>query len=156
MKRKQQKQQHIKMVKGFTLIELMIALMIIVGLTITLWPQIEQAMGIGDAAKARVQISEIQNGAGLFKQRNNVFTGVSMSVLDAQGYVSDRMADGTARNPWGGNYAISVVTEDTTQYMVTVSGIKNSDIGAQLAADYATSAVSATFSESNLTLIFQG
>lgn len=150
------KLQNMKKQKGFTLIELMIVLIIIVGLTITLWPQIEQGMGIGDAAKARAQISEIQNGAGLFKQRNNVFTGVSMTVLDSQGYVSDRMADGTARNPWGGNYSIAADATDATRYTVTVTGIQNPDIGAQLAADYATSAVSAAFSGTTLTLSFQG
>lgn len=142
--------------KGFTLIELSIVLVLIVGLTITFWPQLAQMFGIGDAAKARAQISEIQNGAYLFKQRNNVFTGISMSVLDDQGYVSDRMADGTARNPWGGNYTIAVDGADATRYTVTATGVQNSDIGAQLAADYSTSAVNADFNGTTLTVTFQG
>lgn len=142
--------------KGFTLIELSIVLVLIVGLTITFWPQLAQMFGIGDAAKARAQISEIQNGAALYKQRNNVFTGVSMTVLDSQGYVSDRMADGTARNPWGGNYTIAVASGDATRYTVTATGVQNADIGAQLAADYATSAVSADFNGTTLTVTFQG
>lgn len=142
--------------KGFTLIELSIVLVLIVGLTITFWPQLAQMFGIGDAAKARAQISEIQNGAALYKQRNNVFTGVSMTVLDSQGYVSDRMADGTARNPWGGNYTIAVASGDATRYIVTATGVQNADIGAQLAADYATSAVNADFNGTTLTVTFQG
>ena len=142
--------------KGFTLIELSIVLVLIVGLTITFWPQLAQMFGIGDAAKARAQISEIQNGAALYKQRNNVFTGVSMTVLDSQGYVSDRMADGTARNPWGGDYTIAVASGDATRYIVTATGVQNADIGAQLAADYATSAVNADFNGTTLTVTFQG
>jgi len=142
--------------KGFTLIELMIVLVLIVGLTITLWPQITQMLGIGDAAKMRAQISEIQNGANLYKQRNNVFTGVSMTVLDTQGYVSDRMADGTARNPWGGNYTIAVDAADATRYTISATGVQNADIGAQVAADYATSAVAAAFNGTTLTVTFQG
>ncbi|MDC9514462.1 prepilin-type N-terminal cleavage/methylation domain-containing protein [Pseudoalteromonas sp. CST5] len=142
--------------KGFTLIELSIVLVLIVGLTITFWPQLAQMFGIGDAAKTRAQISEIQNGASLYKQRNNVFTGISMTVLDDQGYVSDRMADGTARNPWGGNYTIAVDAADATRYTVTATGVQNADIGAQLAADYATSAVNADFNGTTLTVTFQG
>lgn len=142
--------------KGFTLIELMIVLVLIVGLTITLWPQITQMLGIGDAAKMRAQISEIQNGAYLYKQRNNVFTGVSMAVLDNQGYVSDRMADGTERNPWGGNYTIAVDAADATRYTISATGVQNADIGAQVAADYGTSAVAAAFNGTTLTVTFQG
>ena len=145
-----------KMQKGFTIIELSIVLTLIVGLTITMWPQLSQMFGIGDAAKVRTQVSEIQNGASLYKQRNNVFTGITMTVLDDQGYVSDRMADGTARNPWGGNYSISVDAADATRYTVTVSGVQNADIGSQLAADYATSAVNADFNGTTLTVTFQG
>lgn len=142
--------------KGFTLIELSIVLILIVGLTITMWPQLSQMFGVGDAAKTRTQISEIQNGAVLYKQRNNVFTGISMTVLDNQGYVSDRMGDGTARNPWGGNYTVAVDAADATRYTVTATGVQNADIGAQLAADYATSAVSAAFNGTTLTVTFQG
>ena len=142
--------------KGFTLIELSIVLVLIVGLTITFWPQLEQMFGIGDAAKARAQISEIQSGASLFKQRNNIFAGISMAVLDNQGYVSDRMADGTARNPWGGNYTVAVDAADATRYVVTATGVLNADIGAQLAGDYGTSAVAATFNGTTLTVTFQG
>ncbi len=142
--------------KGFTLIELGIVLVVIVGLTITLWPQLQQLYGLGDAAKLRTQVMEIQNGAQLFKQRNNVFTGVSMTVLDNQGYISDRMGDGSSRNPWGGNYSIVADATDPTRYVVTATGVRNADIGAQLAADYATSAVSATFSGTTFTVTFQG
>lgn len=141
---------------GFTLIELMIVLILIVGLTIALWPQITQMLGIGDSAKTRAQISEIQNGAMLYKQRNNVFTGVSMTVLNSQGYISDRMGDGTARNPWGGNYTIVADAANPTRYTVSATGVQNASIGAQLAADYATSAVGATFSGTTLTVTFQG
>ncbi len=142
--------------QGFTLIELSIVLVLIVGLTLTFWPQITQMLGIGDAAKVRAQVSEIQNGAMLYKQRNNVFTGISMTVLDNQGYVSDRMADGSARNPWGGNYAVAADAADATRYTVTATGVQNPDIGAQLAADYATSAVTADFNGTTLTITFQG
>ncbi|MCS6271904.1 prepilin-type N-terminal cleavage/methylation domain-containing protein [Shewanella baltica] len=142
--------------KGFTLIELSIVLVLIVGLTITFWPQISQMMGVGDAAKVRAQISEIQNGAMLYKQRNNVFTGMTMTILDNQGYVSDRMADGASRNPWGGNYTVTANATDPTQYVVTVTGVKNADIGSQLQADYLTSAKAATFSGTTLTVTFQG
>lgn len=141
--------------KGFTLIEFMIVLVLIIGLTITFWPQITQVLGIGDAAKVRAQVTEIQNGASLFKQRNNVMTGVSMTVLDNQGFISDRMGDGANRNPWGGNYSISVDATDATRFVVTVSGVQNSDIGSQLAADYATAAVSATFTGTTLTITLQ-
>ena len=142
--------------KGFTLIELSIVLVLIVGLTITFWPQLEQMFGVGDAAKARAQISEIQSGASLFKQRNNVFTGITMTVLDNQGYVSDRMADGAERNPWGGNYTVASDAADATRYVVTATGVSNADIGAQLAADYATSAVAAVFNGTTLSITFQG
>lgn len=142
--------------KGFTLIELMIVLVIGIGLTITMWPQITQLLGIGDAAKMRMHIQEIQNGAMLYKQRNNVLTGVSMAVLDSQGLVSDRMGDGTAKNPWGGDYTIAVDAADPTRYTVTSTGVQNSDIGNQVAADYATSAVSAGFTGTTLTVSFQG
>ncbi len=142
--------------KGFTLIELGIVLVVIVGMTLTLWPQLEQLFGLGDAAKLRAQITEIQNGAQLFKQRNNVFTGVSMTILDNQGYISDRMGDGSSRNPWGGNYTISVDATDPTRYVVTATSVRNADIGAQVAADYATSAVSASFSGTTFSVTFQG
>lgn len=142
--------------QGFTLIELSIVLVLIVGLTITFWPQLAQMLGVGDAAKTRAQISEIQNGAMLYKQRNNVFGGISMTLLDSQGYISDRMGDGTARNPWGGDYTIAVDGGNVTRYIVTATGIQNADIGAQLAADYATSAVTAVFNGTTLTVTFQG
>jgi competence protein ComGC len=142
--------------KGFTLIEIMIVLMLIVGLSITLWPQLEQAMGAGDAAKARTQISEIQNGAMLFKQRNNIFTGITMETLLSQGYVSNRMGTGVGRNPWGGNYTIVPISGNLTQYQIVLSGITKAEIGARLAADYSTSAVAAVFNEGALTLTFQG
>lgn len=142
--------------KGFTLIELSIVLVLIVGLTLTFWPQLEQMFGVGDAAKARAQISEIQNGATLFKQRNNVFIGVSMTLLDNQGYISDRMGDGSARNPWGGDYSVASDAGDATRYVVTATGVSNPDIGAQLAADYSTSAVTAVFNGTTLSITFQG
>ena len=92
----------------------------------------------------------------LYKQRNNVFGGISMTLLDSQGYISDRMGDGTARNPWGGDYTIAVDGGNVTRYIVTATGIQNADIGAQLAADYATSAVTAVFNGTTLTVTFQG
>lgn len=142
---------------GFTLIELMVVLVLIVGLTIAFWPQITQALGIGDAGKVRTQVTEIQSGAMLYKQRKNIFdSGFNMTALQSQGFISKRMGTGTAINPWGGNYTVAANSSDSTQYIVTVTGIKNAAIGAQLQDDYATSAISAAFSGSTLTLTFQG
>jgi type II secretory pathway pseudopilin PulG len=141
--------------KGFQLVETMVVLVIVIGLLLAFWPQMQQAFGFGDAAKLRTQVSEIQQGANLYKQRNNVYTGVSMAVLEAQGYVSDRMGTGVGRNPWGGNYTVAAGA-NATQVVITATGITDAQLGAQMAADYATSAVAAAFAGTTLTLTFQG
>lgn len=141
--------------KGFTLMEFGVVMVLIIGMMVIFWPQITQMMGMGDASKLRTQVTEIQNGARQYKQRNNVMTGISMTVLNSQGYVSSRMADGAGKNPWGGNYTVAAGS-NATQFVVTATGVLNPQIGAQLAADYATSSVAAAFSGTTLTLTFQG
>lgn len=142
--------------KGFSMIELVVVLVIVAGLLFVLWPKIEQVMGMGDSGKLNTQVGEIQQGAMMYKQRQNVYTGISMTVLDAQGFVSDRMGDGTAINPWGGNYTVAADGSDPTKYIITATGIQDAKAGARIAADYAVSADSATFSGTTLTLKFQG
>lgn len=148
--------QNVNKQKGFTLVEVMIAIAVGLTLLIAFLPQIEQAFFASDSAKFRTHVLELNKGAAQYKAKKNVMTGASMAEFKKKKFISKKMDDGAGKNPWGGDYTIAVSSTNPTQYVITGTGVQDADVGAELAAEYAESIVAATFSGTTITLTFQG
>ena len=121
--------------KGWTLLELLVVLSIVgvalAGVARALAPgQIE-----GRVSEARQHISEIDSAANRYgKAHPNQMTDISMEELTDNGYLAAAFEDGTAFNPWEGNYTVAV-GDEAYQYVITLTNVV--DGCEQLAGNYA-------------------
>lgn len=145
-----------KQQRGFTLIELVVALAVLFALTIAFMPKIKQAMSLGDSGVVRAHVTEIQQGALLYRQTVRSYSGISMAELDNMDFITDELGDGSGKNPWGGNYSVAADSSNPTQFIITVSGIQDPGIGAQLRAGFESYAAAAAFSSGTLTITMKG
>ena len=74
--------------KGFTLIELMVVISIIVILVAILYPSVISAIQSARAAQVSARISELGNGCTLFRNDNNYFPGQSTADATELGHNS--------------------------------------------------------------------
>ena len=66
-----------KMKKGFTLIELMVVISIIVILVAMLYPSVDSAIKTSYASAVQTRVTELNNGCILFRGDNNYYPGQS-------------------------------------------------------------------------------
>jgi len=142
--------------KGFTFIEVLTVLSIIALATIGSLALRDWAVGNSRVSEAKSQIITLQTGAQLWRPRSGDLSGISMTAMSSIAAVPEIWGTGSSINPWGGDISIAVDGADTTQYVVTVSGIEQPAEGARLAYDFTEYAVESSFTSGTLTLKFQG
>ena len=109
--------------KGFTLVELLVA--IAIGAVFSLWAynSISAATGKGNVGRAADVVTTVAAAAVEWRSLRPNFTGVSMTVLANMDLIPDSLGVGTGTNPWGGNYGIAVNGTNSGQFDITITGI---------------------------------
>ena len=108
---KTRKQQHYKLHRGFTLIELMIVVVILGILATTIMPKILSAPDKAKVKKAMIDMRNIQTALMLFKTENGRFPttaeGLQALVTNPGGlpdYDPDGYLEKVPLDPWKNNY----------------------------------------------------
>ena len=92
---------------GFTIIEMVIALVIISIILLVVVPLGQAATDNSRIANAIASVKAIQTAAVQWSNDNGgVYTGITFAKL-AAGYLPAQFS-GTATNPWSGNYTVAV------------------------------------------------
>ena len=113
--------------KGFTLIELVVV--IAIAMSLIYWVMgnlVAPAQGKEKVGIASFDVSAIVNGSTDWVQgRAGGYTGISISLLTDDIYISESYSTGVGANPWQGNYT---VTAGATPYtlVVAVTGMPES------------------------------
>jgi|OM-RGC.v1.024424804 type II secretory pathway pseudopilin PulG len=141
--------------KGFALIEVGVALVVIGLATILAWPKIAPYLNFNKSATIEAHIDSIFQGTANYITNNGSCTGISLAVLGAQGYIAPKLAAGTELNSWGGGFTVAC-NANITQATITSTGIADTTVGAKLAQMYARRAVSAAFASGTITVVVQG
>jgi len=121
--------------KGFSLIELMSVLVIVVILAAGVVYGIGAAKGSANLSKAIDQTAKIAKSAEIWRAANNNanYTGISMAALAATLGNSAKLA-----SPWGGVYSIAV-NGNTAKFDISFTA--DSDVSGQVAANLSNTAV---------------
>jgi hypothetical protein len=77
---------------------------------------------------------------------NGIYTACDYEELRRLGYLDDSWGDGTAQNPYAGNYSTAVLAGNVNRYTITATGIPQDTYGTRLVEQWDdTSVVAPTF-----------
>ena len=144
--------------KGFTLTEVMIAIVIGVVIILFVTPLISDSRRSGKVDTATKTISNLQAGAQSWVTGRTSYAGLTCASLVPN--FTSVISSCTGSNPWGGNYTTvpgnSCTGGNVNQFCITLTTVPNEE-GARLVQYYTgVAAVTPTFSSGTLTLIFNG
>jgi prepilin-type N-terminal cleavage/methylation domain-containing protein len=125
-----EKMQKLNTKKGFTIIEMIIALVIISVILLVVVPVGQTAMDNSRISNAVASVKAIQTGAVNWANDTNatnggVYTGITFAKL-AAGYLPASFT-ATGTNPWNGNYTVAVDAGSATVVDVSLTGVPQSD-----------------------------
>lgn len=106
--------------KGFTLIEVVIAIVVIGILASFVVPRIDRLMDGKDVKVITDHILDFSAAAKSWKATSPNYTGVSMTVLTGAELVDPTLTDGVGKNPVGGNYTVAA---SGNNMVVTATGL---------------------------------
>jgi len=113
--------------KGFTLLELIVVMVIITIIASQVIASFKGAADNGRVAAALNSIKAIQTAAmGYFNSNGGSCTGISTGALVAGNFLPGTFT-GTNTNPWNGNYTVSVNTNDSTKFNLSMTNISQAD-----------------------------
>lgn len=107
---------------GFTLIELGIVVAILGLLAYAVSQAVSGVWGSSKVDVAVSQVTYVVNGARSFGTSTGDRTGISIQAMTDRALLDD-YGDGTGVNPWNGDIEVAADTANTTNIVVTVSGI---------------------------------
>jgi len=108
--------------KGFTIIELIIALVIITVILLVVVPVGQKATDNGRIANAMASMKAIQTAAVAWANDNGgQYTGLTFANL-TQGYLPAQFTP-TSTNPWQGNYSVNVNANDSTMFDISLTNV---------------------------------
>jgi len=119
--------RRLKNQKGFTLLELIVVMIIIIVIASQVLASFKGASANGRIAAAMNSIKSIQTASmNYFNNNGGNFTGISVSSLVSGNYLPGAFT-GTGSNPWGGNYTIAVNGNNNTQFNLTMTNVSQTD-----------------------------
>jgi prepilin-type N-terminal cleavage/methylation domain-containing protein len=108
--------------QGFTIIELIIALVIISVILLVVVPSGRKATDNSRLANAMASIKAIQTAAVSWSNDNGgQYTGISFANL-TNGYLPAQFTP-TSTNPWNGNYTVNVNANDSTMFDIGLTSV---------------------------------
>jgi competence protein ComGC len=108
--------------KGFTIIELIIALVIISVILLVVVPVGQKATDNSRITNAMASIKAIQTAAvGWSNDNGGQYTGITFTNL-TQGYLPAQFT-AMSTNPWNGNYSVNVNTNDSTMFDIALTNV---------------------------------
>jgi len=108
--------------RGFTIIELIIALVIISVILLVIVPAGQKATDNSRIANAVASIKAIQTAAvGWANDNGGQYTGLTFTNL-TNGYLPAQFTS-TATNPWNGNYSVNVNTDDPSKFDIALTNV---------------------------------
>jgi prepilin-type N-terminal cleavage/methylation domain-containing protein len=139
---------------GFTLLELVIVL----GVLGILMSVASKAMNNGNLSEQYIlqsDIDRITTQAVKFA-RGRQFTDVSIAKLCQDGYLDGTICgasnNGTAANPWGGNYTLVANSANPNRFDLTITKVPG-NVGPEMARNYSQSARTSQFTTATQTLL---
>ena len=108
--------------KGFTIIEMIIALVIISVILLAVVPVGQTATDNSRLANAIASIKAIQTAAVEWANNNGgVYTGLTFANL-TNGYLPAQFS-AASTNPWNGNYAVNVNANNSTMFDISLTNV---------------------------------
>lgn len=109
--------------KGFTIVELGIALIVIAIILAAVVPAIKTISDNSRITNAVASVKAIQTAATSYYQANGgTYTGITFAVLASGGHLPSQFS-ATGTNPWTGNYTIAVNGADTTKFDLSLTNV---------------------------------
>lgn len=144
----------LKKSKGFTLIELVI----VMGIIAILMAVGSSYMNKGNITEQHIAMKDIEaitTGAVKYAGGRQ-FTSVTMAVLCADGYVEGTPCgasnNGTAANPWGGDYKVVVNSANSNRFDISLNKVPK-NVGPEMARNYKDSSRSSVYTTSTSTVL---
>jgi len=110
--------------KGFTIIEMVIALVIISIILLVVVPLGQTAMDNSRIANAIASVKAIQTAAVEWQNDNGgQFTGITLDALATGGYLPAGFSSVTQANPWSGSYTLAPNANNSEMLDVTLSAV---------------------------------
>ena len=107
---------------GFTIIELIIALVIISVILLVIVPAGQKATDNSRIANAMASIKAIQTAAvGWANDNGGQYAGITFANL-TNGYLPAQFT-ATSTNPWNGDYSINVNANDSTMFDIALTNV---------------------------------
>ncbi|MCY9872991.1 prepilin-type N-terminal cleavage/methylation domain-containing protein [Vibrio barjaei] len=115
--------------RGLTLIELAVVLVlvaIVILTTIKIVPQVQFSLAANELTQ---EIQEIRTAVLKWKSARPNYDGVTITKLCTAGRkllnesICGAAGDGQGTVPWGGNYSVSAVTANKSQFVITIGGL---------------------------------
>lgn len=141
--------------RGFTLIELVITL----GVMGILMAVAANAMNKGNISEQYILQKDIDTmtAAAVKYAGGRQFTGVTVALLCTDGYIDGGPCgtgnNGTAANPWGGDYKLVVNATNPNRFDLTATKVP-ANVGPEMARNYKDAARSSQFTTATKTLLF--
>ncbi len=136
--------------KGFTIIELIIAVVVISVILLVIVPAGQKLTDNSRVANAVASIKAIQTAAvGWSSDNGGQLTGVSFANL-ANGYLPAQFT-ATSTNAWNGNYTVNVNANDPTLLDIALTNVPAASAGKLTAAMTKLTAAAPTYSSTKLT-----
>lgn len=130
---------HARKQKGMTLIEVMLALVIVAAFAIIGSRALDANQGRARVAEAVIQVQQVMSAVTEWAPRAGIYTGVDIDDLIANGYLQvPRGADesqvtSSEMNPWQGGVTVTVNSTQSTAYDITFTNITRATEANQLA-----------------------
>lgn len=138
--------------KGFTLIELVM----VIGIIALLIMAVGITSGVRENAKvhsAADSVRSLRTAAESYIAAGNMtYTGIGIDGLKTAGFLSSTFSE-TGSNPWGGDFAVAVNSEDASKVDVSLTSV-NTVAAARLSALFANSAESTGYTSETWTVTF--
>lgn len=143
---------HNKKQKGFTLIEVLVAIAIAAIATIAVGSTIERANVASLTAQLVDDISLVRGQAVVYRGANLAYTGTTIASMAAIGLFDASDVDATGLlSPTGGHYTAAVNGTNTNELDITADGIED-EVCEGLIHRFTESSVSATCATGTFTL----